>query len=67
MQDKQKQFIQLIIGWCLIMIMMLLLVYKCYEIDRLIYQHNLHYEYITLGDVGKDLIKKFLNWLSTNM
>ena len=66
MHDKWKQLVQLIIGWCLIMFVVLLFIYKCYEIDRLIYHYDWHYEYITLGDLGKHLVEKFLNWLSTN-
>lgn len=62
MHDKQKQLIRLIIGWCLIMIAVVLFVYKCYEIDRLIYLNDWHYEHITLGDIGKRLFEKFMRW-----
>lgn len=62
MQDKRKQMIQMIIGCSLFMIAAVLIIYKCYEVDRLIYINDWHYEHKTLGDIGKQLFEKFMRW-----
>ena len=52
----------MIIGCSLFMIAAVLIIYKCYEVDRLIYINDWHYEHKTLGDIGKQLFEKFMRW-----
>lgn len=59
---KKVKNLDILIYAIIIYIEVLIIISKAHDIDRYNYQHGMQYEYKTLGDVGKNLIRKHTSW-----